>query len=83
MQDSRNLDTAFQGTPVLISAYWSYHLVHYSGQRVKLACVNWYGFHLEDLVINGLDRDAFHKDIIIILLSFFADENSYLNLFDS
>ena len=30
-----------------------------SGQRVKLACINWMGFHLEDLVINGLDRGAF------------------------
>ena len=31
-----------------------------SGERIKLACVNWYGFHLEDLVVNGLDRDAIH-----------------------
>merc|ERR1719192_3003201 len=26
-----------------------------SGERVKLACVNWYGAHMEDLVVNGLD----------------------------
>ena len=26
------------------------------GQRVKLACVNWYGAHMEDMVVNGLDR---------------------------
>merc|ERR1711872_476839 len=24
--------------------------------RVKLACVNWYGAHMEDMVVNGLDR---------------------------
>jgi len=27
-----------------------------NGQRVKLACVNWYGAHMEDMVVNGLDR---------------------------
>ena len=32
-----------------------------SGDRVKLACVNWYGFQLEDLVINGLDRQPLDK----------------------
>jgi len=26
------------------------------GQRVKLACVNWFGAHMEDMVVNGLDR---------------------------
>jgi len=26
-----------------------------TGERVKLACVNWYGAHMEDLVVNGLD----------------------------
>ena len=26
------------------------------GERVKLACVNWYGAHMEDMVVNGLDR---------------------------
>ncbi len=31
-------------------------IVDASGQRVKLACLNWYGFHLVDHVINGLDR---------------------------
>ena len=41
--------------------------VQYSGQRVKLACVNWYGFHLNDLVINGLDRDAFHGGLLFFL----------------
>eukprot|EP00088_Acartia_fossae_P046304 TRINITY_DN4998_c0_g1_i2.p1 TRINITY_DN4998_c0_g1~~TRINITY_DN4998_c0_g1_i2.p1 ORF type:complete len:374 (-),score=39.35 TRINITY_DN4998_c0_g1_i2:51-1172(-) len=25
-------------------------------ERVKLACVNWYGAHMEDMVVNGLDR---------------------------
>ena len=33
----------------------------YSGARVKLACVNWYGFQLEDLVLNGLDRQPLEK----------------------
>lgn len=23
------------------------------GERVKLACVNWYGAHMEDMVVNG------------------------------
>jgi len=27
-----------------------------NGNRVKLACVNWYGAHMEDMVVNGLDR---------------------------
>ena len=31
-------------------------LLDFSGTRVKLSCVNWYGFQLEDLVLNGLDR---------------------------
>ena len=26
------------------------------GERVKLACVNWYGAHMEDMMVNGLDR---------------------------
>ena len=26
------------------------------GERLKLACVNWYGAHMEDMVVNGLDR---------------------------
>ncbi|XP_023330673.1 uncharacterized protein LOC111703052 isoform X2 [Eurytemora carolleeae] len=26
-----------------------------NGDRVKLACVNWYGAHMENLVVNGLD----------------------------
>merc|ERR1711874_779137 len=26
------------------------------GKRVKLVCVNWYGAHMEDMVVNGLDR---------------------------
>ena len=37
------------------------YFFHNSGSRVKLACVNWYGFQLEDLVINGLDRQPLHK----------------------
>jgi len=28
---------------------------------VKLGCVNWYGFQLEDLVLNGLDRQPIEK----------------------
>jgi len=27
-----------------------------TGNRVKLACTNWYGAHMEGLVVNGLDR---------------------------
>ena len=27
-----------------------------SGTRVKLACVNWYGAHMEGHVVNGLDK---------------------------
>ena len=27
-----------------------------SGKRVKLACLNWYGAHFGDPVVNGLDR---------------------------
>merc|ERR1712172_441322 len=26
-----------------------------AGERVKLACVNWYGAHMEGFVVNGLD----------------------------
>jgi hypothetical protein len=33
----------------------------FSGLRVKLACVNWYGFQLEGLVLNGLDRQPLEK----------------------
>ena len=29
-----------------------------NGQRVKLGCVNWYGFQLEDMIANGLDRQS-------------------------
>ena len=33
------------------------HLKHFStGSRVKLACVNWYGAHMEGHVVNGLDK---------------------------
>ena len=28
------------------------------GDRVKLACVNWYGAHMEGHVVNGLDRQS-------------------------
>lgn len=28
---------------------------------MKLACVNWFGFQLEDLVINGLDRQPLDR----------------------
>jgi endoglucanase len=30
-------------------------IVDAAGARVKLACVNWYGAHMEDFVVNGLD----------------------------
>lgn len=36
-------------------------IVDAGGSRVKLACVNWYGFQLEDLVLNGLDRQPLEK----------------------
>ena len=29
--------------------------------RVKLVCVNWYGAHMEDMVVNGLDRQPIEK----------------------
>ena len=29
--------------------------------------MNWYGFHLEDLVVNGLDRDAFYVEFLKFL----------------
>ena len=28
------------------------------GERLKLACVNWYGAHMEGHVVNGLDRQS-------------------------
>jgi len=31
-------------------------VVDSNNERVKLACVNWYGAHMEDMVVNGLDR---------------------------
>ena len=31
-------------------------IVDSDNNRVKLACVNWYGFHIEEMVVNGLDR---------------------------
>ena len=31
-------------------------VVDNSGARVKLACVNWYGAHMEGHVVNGLDK---------------------------
>ena len=27
-----------------------------NGEMLKLACVNWCGAHMDDMVINGLDR---------------------------
>ena len=33
-------------------------IVDSSGARVKLACVNWYGAHMEGYVVNGLDRQT-------------------------
>merc|ERR1719419_1767741 len=31
-------------------------VVDNSGSRIKLACVNWYGAHMEGHVVNGLDK---------------------------
>lgn len=31
-------------------------IVDSDNTRVKFACVNWYGFHIEEMVVNGLDR---------------------------
>ena len=31
-------------------------IVDSEGNRVKMVCVNWYGAHMEDMVVNGLDR---------------------------
>merc|ERR1719192_3229201 len=31
-------------------------VVDSAGARVKLACVNWYGAHMEGHVVNGLDK---------------------------
>ena len=31
-------------------------IVDSQGVRVKMACVNWYGAHMEGHVVNGLDR---------------------------
>ena len=31
-------------------------IVDSNGDRVKMACVNWYGAHMEGHVVNGLDR---------------------------
>jgi len=36
------------------------------GNRVKLVCVNWYGAHMEDMVVNGLDRQPIQKIAAII-----------------
>jgi len=57
-----------------------------NGNRVKMACVNWYGAHMEDMVVNGLDRQS--VDFIsakIVELGFncirlpFALDTFYLN----
>lgn len=32
-----------------------------SGHRVKLACVNWYGAHMENFIVNGLDAQSMKK----------------------
>ena len=44
------LTTAEVGGKVLV--------VDSAGDRVKLACVNWYGAHMEGHVVNGLDRQT-------------------------
>lgn len=31
------------------------YIVDKNGNRVRLACVNWYGAHMEEFVVNGLD----------------------------
>merc|ERR1719400_2796167 len=33
-------------------------VVDSDGARVKLACVNWYGAHMEGHVVNGLERQS-------------------------
>ena len=33
-------------------------IVDSQGARVKMACVNWYGAHMEGHVVNGLDRQS-------------------------
>ena len=33
-------------------------VVDADGARVKLACVNWYGAHMEGYVVNGLDKQT-------------------------
>jgi len=33
-------------------------VVDATGDRVKLACVNWYGAHMEGHVVNGLDKES-------------------------
>ena len=33
-------------------------IVDSQGARVKMACVNWYGAHMEGHVVNGLDRQT-------------------------
>ena len=33
-------------------------VVNAEGDRVKLACVNWYGAHMEGHVVNGLDKQT-------------------------
>merc|ERR1719427_586692 len=42
------LGTAAVGSKVVV--------VDAAGTRVKLACVNWYGAHMEGHVVNGLDK---------------------------
>ncbi len=56
------------------------------GHRVKLACVNWYGAHMEDMVVNGLDRQPLTNIVSrIVELGFncvrltFALDTIYLN----
>lgn len=41
-----------------LSAGGPYHntLVDQTGNRVRLACVNWYGAHMQRFVVNGLDK---------------------------
>merc|ERR1711936_55117 len=44
------LRTAVVGSKVVV--------VDAAGTRVKLACVNWYGAHMEGYVVNGLDKQT-------------------------
>ena len=37
------------------------NVVDRDGKTVRLACVNWYGAHMERFVVNGLDLQDLHQ----------------------